>query len=88
MPVDFLSLLDETNSIKNEETGEIILISEKFQTEGDFELKTPCKISSKCNTVIISDHFEIASHSVSIDNIAFETSIHVVDSDNFVFCKH
>lgn len=83
MPVDFLSLLDETNSIKNEETGEIILISEKFQTEGDFELKTPCKISSKCNTVIISDHFEIASHSVSIDNIAFETSIHVVDSDNF-----
>lgn len=83
MGIDFISILDESNSIINKETGEIILTSEKFSTSDDYEINKPCKITSNCGTVIESLHFEVKSNSVSFDGINFLTSVHIVNSDNF-----
>lgn len=83
MPVDFLSILDETNSTKDDKTGEIILTAPTFSTTEDYEITKPCRITSNCGTIIKSQHFEIKSNSVSFTNINFRTSVHVVNSDNF-----
>lgn len=83
MSIDFLSLLNDSNSIINKETGEITLTSKEFSTEGDYSIKSPCKITSNCGTIIKSQHLEIESNLVSFNNINFYTSVHVVNSDNF-----
>lgn len=75
MSTDFLSILDDTNSIKNETTGEIIITVPSIQSDNYFEVLSPCIISSNCNTVITCKYFEISAQSVSISNINFETTV-------------
>lgn len=81
MTVNFLDELNDSNSVKEGET--IILTSSKYEIEGTYQIKSPCKISSNCDTVIICEKFEISSELVSLDGITFETSIHASESDNF-----
>lgn len=82
MTVDFLSLLDETNSIKNEETGEITLTIPVFDIDKSITIKSECKITSNCNTVIKSTNLIIISQSAFINNISFETPIIIKNSFN------
>lgn len=85
---DFLSILDETNSIKNEETGEITLTIPKFETEEEYHITSPCKITSNCKTVIHAKMFKIESSKVSLKNLEFEGAflINKVDSVSLNNC--
>ena len=75
--ISFLSLLDDTNSIKNEETGEITITIPKLETDGEYHISSSCKITSNNNTIIISKLFKITSPKVSISNINFECAVQV-----------
>lgn len=46
MKIDFLTLLNESNCIKNTETQEIIITSPLIEAEGDYQILWPIKISS------------------------------------------
>lgn len=83
MTVDFLSLLNDTNSIKNDETDEITLTFPKFEFDGTYEIRSSCKIKSNCKTVIKCHFFNIKSSMVFIEGIHFETSINLKDINNF-----
>lgn len=82
MVIDFLSVLNESNSIKNESTGEITIKSPVLQINDKYQINSSCKITSNCDTVIKSDFFEITASSVSFSNIAFQTSLLIQDSNN------
>lgn len=82
MSIDFLSILNNTNSIKNEATGEITITTPILQSDDKYQINSSCIITSNCNTIIKSDFFEILSSSVSISNISFETAIFIQDSNN------
>lgn len=82
MESSFLDILNSSNSIKNEETGEITLTVPVFNTKSNFTIFSSCNLNSNCNTVITSDTFQISSSSVSISNITFESSVVVTNSTN------
>ncbi|OHT12192.1 hypothetical protein TRFO_18090 [Tritrichomonas foetus] len=82
MPVDFLSILNDENS-RTSATGEIELIFPEYSIDDDFEIKVPCKIFSKCQSLIKCAHFSITSPEVSIDGLKFITSVMINNSDNF-----
>lgn len=83
MSTDFLSLLNESNSIRNDETGEIILTTPKLETDKNFIINSECKIISNCNTVISSPNFNVKSKSIYFKNISFETSLTIKNCSNF-----
>lgn len=85
MKIDFLTLLDESNSIKNTETQEILITSPLIEAEGEYQILNPIKISSSSNTLIKCDIIEIHSPSVSFSNLSFETNIIVDTSNDFTF---
>lgn len=82
MSTDFLSLLNETNSIKNDLTGEIIITVPIIEAEEKLSINISCIITSNCNTVIKSDGFEILSSSVSLSNFSFQSKVAIQDSSN------
>lgn len=73
--IDFLTILDDTNCIKNDETGEITLTISKLETDEEYQIASTCKITSNCNTVIKSKLFKIESSKVSISNIEFDCAV-------------
>ncbi|KAK8842263.1 hypothetical protein M9Y10_026497 [Tritrichomonas musculus] len=83
MEIDFLSILDDKNSIKNETTEEIVITVPILQTDVKYKIDASCKISSNCNTIIKSKNFEILASFVHFSNISFQTSICVKDAKNF-----
>lgn len=86
MKIDFLTLFNETNSTKNAETNEIVITSPLIVAEeGDYQIKSPCQISSTVNTQIKCDIIEIFSPSVSFSGITFETNIILDTSNEFTF---
>lgn len=85
--LDFLSLLNDTNSVKNDETGEITITASILQTNGKFSLTSSCNITSNCNTTIKSEIFEITGSSISISYINFQTSILIEDANNISMKK-
>ena len=44
MAINFLTILNDTNSIVNSETNEITLTTERIKIDGSYEIKSPCKI--------------------------------------------
>lgn len=72
---DFLSLLNDKNSIKNEKTNEITIIIPRFEINGEYHISSSCLITSNCNTIISSKIFRIVSSNVSLSNITFETTV-------------
>lgn len=85
MDRDFLSLFDKSNSVINEETGEITIIVPLFEAEGQFKINSPCSITSKCDTLIKCELIEVLCASVSFSNVKIEGSIITVDANNFTF---
>lgn len=83
MTVDFLSLLNESNSLKNDETGEITLTIPKFESQENYIIKSKSKISSNCNTVISCPKVIFSSEDIDLQNISFESSIEVKNLSNF-----
>lgn len=86
--IDFLSILNDTNSEKNEDTGEITITVPKLETEDEYHITTSCKITSNCNTVITSKLFKIKSPKVFLSNIEFDSAVLVesVESVSFDNC--
>lgn len=74
MSVNFLSVLNESNSITNEETGEITITAPILETTNSFLIETECKITSNCQTKIKCVYFEIIASSVTLNNLIFETT--------------
>ena len=89
MSINFLSILDESNSIKDETTGEITLISEKIETVNSYIIDSSCKITSNCNTVISCSYFEILAPSVSLSNITFNSTVLAQETEKLIVtnCK-
>lgn len=87
MRVDFLTILNESNSIKNEETGEITLITPKIESNDDLIISSKCKITSNCETIIVCPCFQIISTSASLENINFESTFQVVESTDVQLIK-
>lgn len=83
MEIDFLSLFNESNSIKNEETGEILITVPSLEAEGQFTLSVSCSITSKCNTLIKCELIKVLSESVSFSNLKFEGNIIINEANNF-----
>lgn len=83
MSKDFLSIFVESNSIKDEKTGEITITNPLISVEGQYKIKVPCKITSNCNTLIKCELIEIISESVSFSNLSIEGNIITADSNNF-----
>lgn len=82
MLVDFLSVLNSSNSTKNDMTGEITITTPLIQSYGKYTISSPCKITSNCNTIIQSEVFEVSASSVSFSNITFHSAIVIHDTDN------
>ena len=81
--MDFLSLLNESNSITNQSTNEITLNIPIFPESNEkYVISNPCKITSNCNTIIKSDNLKIVSSKVSFSNLTFESSLEISDSVN------
>lgn len=89
MKIEFSTLLNDSNCIKNLETHEYIITSPLIEAEGNFQITCPMKISSSANTLIKCDIIEVFSNSVSFSNMSFETTIIVDTSNDFTFqdCK-
>lgn len=83
MPIDFLTLLSQSNSVLDETQNTIILISPVIEINDDILIDKSCKISSNCNTVIKCNTFEINCGKVSLSDINFEGAIMVKDSNDF-----
>lgn len=83
MATDFFSLLNDSNSIKNDETGEITLTVPKLDSEAALIINSQCKICSNCNTVVSSPNICITSESIFFKDISFETPITVKKCSNF-----
>lgn len=81
MEIDFLSTLNDSNSVKNEETGETILTLPKYEIENLFSIKSSCKIISNCDSVISCKNFIIKSDEVFLKNIKFEASLEIINSN-------
>lgn len=83
MTTDFFSLLNESNSFKNEETGEITLIVPKLESDKLLTINSNCKISSNCKTVISSPHLCVTSGSIFFKDITFETPLTIKKCPEF-----
>lgn len=83
MKIEFLTLLNESNCIKNNETHEYLLTTPIIEAEGEYQITCPMIITSNCNTIIKCEIIEVYSDSVSFSNILFETNIIVDKSKKF-----
>ncbi|KAK8848326.1 hypothetical protein M9Y10_019389 [Tritrichomonas musculus] len=82
MGIDFVTILNESNSDINKETGEILITSPIIESNEILIIKTPCKIYSNCNTHIKCKHLIVESSGVFLENIFFETTLEFVFSDD------
>ena len=83
MSIDFLSLLNESNSIKNDDTDEIILTSPLIEIKDQCKITVPCSISSNCNTLIKCEIIEISCSSISFSNLSIEGNLLLLEANNF-----
>lgn len=83
MKVDFLTLLNDSNCIKNTKTHEFIINSPLIEAEGNYQITCPMKISSSSNTLIKCDIIEVCSASGSFTNISFEANFIIEKSNHF-----
>lgn len=87
MSSDFLAVLNESNSKKDEKTGQIIITVPSIEIEDQYQIKSNCNITSKCNTIIKCNSFLISAASVSISNINFESAVIVSDINDFTMAN-
>lgn len=83
MTTDFFSLLTDSNSIIDEDTGEITLTVPKIESHDIVEINTSCKISSNCNTILSGPTYSISSETAYFRNITFETPIEIESCSKF-----
>lgn len=71
MTVDFLSILNTTNSITNADTGETTITTPFFEMKGKCQINSSISITSNCKTTIRSETIELLGSNISFSNITF-----------------
>ena len=83
MGKDFFELLNQNNSIRNDETDEITITTPIIEYEEIIVINNPCAITSNCNTLIRCDCLSIECTHVSLSNVTIESRIKATGSNNF-----
>lgn len=81
--VDLFSILNESDYICDENTGEFIITVPKVQSESLITVGIPCKISSNCQTIIKSKAFKVTSDILHLKSLNFEASVIVTNTQDF-----
>lgn len=89
MSKDFLALFNQTNSIRNEGTDEIIITSPLIKADGTYEISVPITITSNCNTLIKCEVIEVLCSLVTFSNLSIDGNIIAQKANNFTIdnCK-
>lgn len=83
MSNSLLSILNDSNSTKNDSTNEIILKCPIIEIDEDLLIESDCKISSNCDTIIKCNRLYIKTSSVSFAGIKFQASIILKETKDF-----